>query len=766
MLLLTSASDAITLVTSAATNVEVHAAYADNNNGTVSASRTDTNITSASTTTIVPGPATGIQRNLRTCFIKNDHATLSNSITVNHTDGTLTTTLWTGLLLAGESVILNESADWVVYDSGGLAKVYTMIGPTGPTGPSGGPTGATGPQGTTGPTGVQGPTGPVGSTGPQGATGIQGVTGPQGTTGPTGPQGTTGPIGATGPQGPTGATGVQGTTGPIGATGPQGATGSIGPTGATGVQGSTGPQGATGAEGPTGATGVVGATGIQGPTGAQGITGATGATGIGITGATGVAGPTGPTGPQGYSSSLFKYTTNTGATSGNPGAGYLLWNNSTQTSSTEINVSHLTNDSTDIDIFLAQIEKTEVITIQDQSSSSNYQIWTVNNTPTNTNPGTASSYWTYPVTLTGSGGTGSTNFSNNQAVFLALVNGAQGATGPTGATGTTGPTGPTGVQGATGVEGPTGATGVQGPTGVQGATGATGPQGATGVEGPTGVTGPQGPTGPQGVTGVEGPTGATGVQGATGPQGATGVQGPTGATGPQGATGVSSFTGGTLTSNLTLAAGTTSFSPLTFQSGTNLTSATAGAFEYDGKVIYSTPAGRGVSPSMMFYRLNSNRAGSNATGAQSLFGVGVTLEASTVYAFEMEIILQKTSGTTSHTLGLSYGGTATNNNINYFVTSIRDNTAASSGTSGTFAVAAGWNTTTGNLVLTGAITSANQTFTAIVRGTISVNASGTFIPQYQLSAAPGGAYSTLAGSGFYIWPIGTSGSNTSVGPWA
>lgn len=134
MLLLTSTSDAVRIVTSAATNVEVHAAFADNNSGNVSAGRLDTNITTATTTTIVAGPTTStIQRNLRTCFIKNDHPTLSNSITINHTDGALTTTVWTGLLLAGESVVLNENADWVVYDSAGLAKVYTMIGPTGPT---------------------------------------------------------------------------------------------------------------------------------------------------------------------------------------------------------------------------------------------------------------------------------------------------------------------------------------------------------------------------------------------------------------------------------------------------------------------------------------------------------------------------------------------------------------------------------------------------------------------------------------------------------
>jgi hypothetical protein len=151
----------------------------------------------------------------------------------------------------------------------------------------------------------------------------------------------------------------------------------------------------------------------------------------------------------------------------------LIWSSTTQTSSTSISISHLTNDSIDIDIFLAQITQTEVITIQDQGSSSNYQVWTVNGTPTNTNAGLSNSYWSYPVTLTSSAGTGSTNFSNNQSLFLALVNGAQGATGPTGATGV-GITGATGVQGVTGI---TGATGVQGVTGPQGTTGPTGVQG-------------------------------------------------------------------------------------------------------------------------------------------------------------------------------------------------------------------------------------------------------------------------------------------------
>ena len=429
-----------------------------------------------------------------------------------------------------------------------------------------------GPQGAigiTGPTGLQGPTGPTGPQGATGPTGITGATGPQGSTGATGPTGVTGVQGATGPQGSTGAFGVTGVTGPQGSTGPQGITGPTGVTGPTGLQGPTGPQGATGlvgTTGPTGAQGVTGpqgSTGIQGATGIQGNTGSTGPTGIGITGATGVAGPSGATGPQGYSSSLFRYQANTAITTGYPGNGNIIWNTATQISATQINISHLTNDSIDVDIFLAQLIQTEIVTIQDQNSSTNYQTWRISGTPTNTNPGTSTSYWTFPVTLTGSSGTGTTNFANNHNLFAALVNGAEGATGPTGASGVVGPTGASGVQGVTGPTGATGvgitgATGVVGPTGATGVQGTTGPVGATGVVGPSGVTGATGATG-VGITGATGIEGATGITGATGVgiTGATGVQGPEGATGATGATGVLGPTGATGIQGATGPQGTT-----------------------------------------------------------------------------------------------------------------------------------------------------------------------------------------------------------------
>jgi hypothetical protein len=212
-----------------------------------------------------------------------------------------------------------------------------------------------------------------------------------------------------------------------------------------------------------------------------------------------------------------------------------------------------------------------------------------------------------------------------------------------------------------------------------------------------------------------------------------------------------------------LPAGTASNAPLSLQSGTNLTSATAGAVEYDGKVIYSTPASRGVSPSMMFYRLNSDYAGSNGATAQSMLGVGVTLAASTVYAFEYNFALSKSAGTTSHSLGLSFGGTATINNIFYSGTGTSVLGSLSVYTTGPSFIAV---TTASNFTVSPATTTAGRVIPYAILGTVSINAGGTFIPQYTLSAAPGGAYSTSAGSYFAIWPIGASGANTSVGPWA
>ena len=224
--------------------------------------------------------------------------------------------------------------------------------------------------------------------------------------------------------------------------------------------------------------------------------------------------------------------------------------------------------------------------------------------------------------------------------------------------------------------------------------------------------------------------------------------------------------GVTTINSAVLSAGTASVAPLDFTAGTNLTTALAGAIEYDGKVFYGTPQGtqRGVIPGAQFFRLNSSLAGSNVNTAQNVFGVGVTLSSSTIYAFDYYVEFEKSAGTTSHNFGLGFGGTATINNILYGGPYNSYNTAYSTGST---ANAASFDSNTAsNVNYRNAITNAATTNQLYLKGTVSINAGGTFIPQYTLSAAPGGAYSTVAGSYFMIYPIGASGANISVGTWA
>jgi hypothetical protein len=175
-------------------------------------------------------------------------------------------------------------------------------------------------------------------------------------------------------------------------------------------------------------------------------------------------------------------------------------------------------------------------------------------------------------------------------------------------------------------------------------------------------------------------------------------------------------------------------------------------------------ANAGLVPGMQYYRLNADLVGGNVTTAQNTFGVSVTLSSNTVYAFETNIALSKTAGATSHTIAVGFGGAATLNNILY---SVVNNIIGGGGNlSINTSQNIGYINAATSTVITSAVANATITSTTIIRGTVSVNAGGTFTPQYTLSAAPGGAYSTVAGSYFAIYPLAASGSNVSIGTWA
>jgi hypothetical protein len=210
------------------------------------------------------------------------------------------------------------------------------------------------------------------------------------------------------------------------------------------------------------------------------------------------------------------------------------------------------------------------------------------------------------------------------------------------------------------------------------------------------------------------------------------------------------------------AAGTASTSPAKFTSGTNLTTATAGTIEYDGKKLMFTPQGtqRGVVPGVQIYALNSDFVTTATTSSQPLFNVGVTLSSSTIYRFRSSFFMVKTTVSTAHVVSLSFGGTATINNLSYsFITSFQSVETVQNPDGMYF------NVTAASSPITASESGSGRNLTTVIEGTVSVNAGGTFIPNFTTSAAVG-PYTVAAGSFFEIWPIGAAGANVSIGAWA
>jgi hypothetical protein len=178
--------------------------------------------------------------------------------------------------------------------------------------------------------------------------------------------------------------------------------------------------------------------------------------------------------------------------------------------------------------------------------------------------------------------------------------------------------------------------------------------------------------------------------------------------------------------------------------------------------IYAAPAVSYASQTL-YYRLNTALVGTNSTAVQNVLGVGVTLSGNTVYQFSGEYYLSKTAGTTPCVLSLGFGGNATLNNIWYIThhASLGSTTwnFVDSTASGSAANQAAQSP------VTGTSTAQNVVRAIRISGTVSVNAGGTFIPQYSLSAA-GGAYTVNIGSYITFTPIGAAGANSSLGTWA
>lgn len=119
MLLLTTTSDVIKVVTDSAATVDVHASWVDRNGTTDAPGSTNTAISSSTTTTVVAAPTSSTVRNIRRLIVRNKHATLSVTVTVNLGVGAANYELDERVLGPGQSLMFTEDGGFFPTPSGG-----------------------------------------------------------------------------------------------------------------------------------------------------------------------------------------------------------------------------------------------------------------------------------------------------------------------------------------------------------------------------------------------------------------------------------------------------------------------------------------------------------------------------------------------------------------------------------------------------------------------------------------------------------------------
>jgi hypothetical protein len=225
-------------------------------------------------------------------------------------------------------------------------------------------------------------------------------------------------------------------------------------------------------------------------------------------------------------------------------------------------------------------------------------------------------------------------------------------------------------------------------------------------------------------------------------------------------------TGGNVIGLLRPSTGGATSPAILLTSGTNMTTPSAGAVEYDGVAFYGTPnaSNRGVLNTTHFMVLAVDYTGNDSGTAQKVFNLGtgsagaITLPASTSYFMEATYYITRAVGSNSHTLSTLFAVSNALTGITYTA----DTTSTTGNTLG--AVSRIYGTATTAVVVTAASTSSTENITVNIRGIVRTNASTTFTPQIQYSSAPGGAPTILTNSFIRLTPIGTN-AVTYVGNW-
>jgi len=150
--------------------------------------------------------------------------------------------------------------------------------------------------------------------------------------------------------------------------------------------------------------------------------------------------------------------------------------------------------------------------------------------------------------------------------------------------------------------------------------------------------------------------------------------------------------------------------------------------------------------------LDADATGQNVATAQPWFPAlgAVAVEAGVTYELEGKLVLTRAAGTTSHTTGIGFGGTATLTYIDW-VAQCREGDVQTLADSDMISAQSA-----ANLQVKAASISATEAIGVTVRGVVKINAAGTLIPQFTYSAAPGGAPTVEAGSFFKLTKLGAA----------
>ena len=128
MLSIAAPSAALKVVTTSAATLAVYASYQDHGRSHAQRLSTSSTISSATTTTFLSSPTAYATRTVDLFTIANTHASLSNTITVQHYDGSTTTIIWSGTLAAGERLAIVDGTA-TVFNTSGVPKVAPVNSP-------------------------------------------------------------------------------------------------------------------------------------------------------------------------------------------------------------------------------------------------------------------------------------------------------------------------------------------------------------------------------------------------------------------------------------------------------------------------------------------------------------------------------------------------------------------------------------------------------------------------------------------------------------